>query len=573
MAVLNNTKQITRFVGYSGYPLAVNHGPINTVHPSAAHRSPTMFDKAIREKAFSNRYTMTQLLINNYNKKLDKNTKPIDIKQWDNTGIVGNLFKTMVVPIANTFFSTQNALSRASEDSIPVSLMNDPVIKTMPPSERKDFLSKINESVAMGGVSEGSRAGKVIKDFASKFDLVQEGLKEAERLGKLTLPGSITNPSPKQLTTALVDYAVQHMNHVFDPETLTATGRGSLATYSPEHAQKVVSEILNHINASGASVGKVLGVSSKDLGLDATEMAHILHFGKHASYVPILNRSMGEVTAVVDPVARVVSKADSTFEEGAKNMQSAFERAFGGSNHGINFNPTPATVNSAINWMGNLADALGVSIAHTAGKVTNKLGERNIGFSRLLTNANDHMQRKTLEAVLAGVYHKAGAPVETIQKWMTHIADPNVNNAVINFVINSRKAGNTIENTGKALFKPYENPLVGKAYNEILLGNNLLGDAYRQSDRAISEIKSGLNLPTDIETKVNELAAATDKKIVSLRNTRNDTLRAELAAEDIAGKTEKEIKDMVDQLRLDKAKKHYDDFAKNVEQLVVGIWN
>jgi hypothetical protein len=34
MAVLAGNKQITRSAGYSGYPLAVNHGPINPVHPS-----------------------------------------------------------------------------------------------------------------------------------------------------------------------------------------------------------------------------------------------------------------------------------------------------------------------------------------------------------------------------------------------------------------------------------------------------------------------------------------------------------------------------------------------------------
>ena len=148
----------------------------------------------------------------------------------------------------------------------------------MTPSEKADFQAKITESLGMAGMSEGPKGGKIIKDFATKFDLVQQGLKEAERLGKLTLPGSVTNPNPKQLTAALVDYAVENMNHVFPPETLTATGKGAVKTYSPAHAQEVVSQIFKHINSSGANVGNTLGISSKDLGLDPTEMAHILNY-------------------------------------------------------------------------------------------------------------------------------------------------------------------------------------------------------------------------------------------------------------------------------------------------------
>ena len=58
MAVLNNTKQITRSAGYSGYPLAVNHGLINTVHPAVSKTSDAYRVAAVdrmhrlREQAF-----------------------------------------------------------------------------------------------------------------------------------------------------------------------------------------------------------------------------------------------------------------------------------------------------------------------------------------------------------------------------------------------------------------------------------------------------------------------------------------------------------------------------------------
>ena len=393
---------------------------------------------------------------------------------------------------------------------------------------------------------------KFIKDFGSKFKAVEEGLKEAKRLGEVSseIPRIAVNPSPKVMTTSALDY-LSRIGHEIDPSTLTATGQGKRAAYRIGDIENFKQSVLNSVGASGAQIGGTLGVSNVDLGILGPEFMHIMQFGQHAGNVPVLNRGRGVVTAVVDPIEVVMRKADNTFKEGADKMKSAFEKAFGGTGHGIVFEAPPSTRESATNWMGNLADALGMETAHTIGTVKSAAGKRNEGLSQMITNANDHMQRKTLEALIAGVYHRAGAPADVIQKWMTHIANPNTNNAVINFIINSRKAGNILRDTPAALVKPKEDPRIGAAFNEILLGKNKLGDAYRESDILTQEIKSGLGLPTHIENTINALAAETDKQIVKIRNSRN----------------------IPSELKSQLETKYYDELAAQVAVIVKGIWN
>jgi hypothetical protein len=199
-------------------------------------------NKASREKAFSNPKTPTETLIKSYNEKLDQNTKQIDPSKWDDTGIVGNLFKTMVVPNANALLSLQNVLGKADENNVPANILSNPLVNTLSPEEEMDLQDKIAFGMAAGSTS--NLGGKVtsrgkeplsriiarlgddwdLTDLRNKgYDIARPSL---DQLKEITIGSRVHDPNLPALRT--LDKYVDKPTILAEGELLLPDAKGSV---------------------------------------------------------------------------------------------------------------------------------------------------------------------------------------------------------------------------------------------------------------------------------------------------------------------------------------------------------
>ena len=458
-------------------------------------------NKASRERAFSNPKTPTETLIKSYNEKLDQNTKQIDSNKWDDTGIVGNLFKTMVVPNANALLSLQNVLGKADENNVPPNILSNPLFNTLSPEEKMDLQDKIAFGMAagstsnLGGKAIGSGFVRVGKSKAEQevLDIAESIADEARKVSEFT---------PYQFGRAAEDKGILYNQAV-------ALGQKAVepVSESVDKAKYVLTEdSLGFLRDAAKRLSENAGrastiVTQADLpkGVDILNIQKALALGKDATISPqsTLNNAEDFVLDIagVTP-STVVTKANDMFRSGAETAKGIATSIF--PDFVGNFNATPMLRSGAGNLIDMLKEARG-GIAPVTGRVLSE-GEKVLDLSKQLYNANDHGSPKARAAATQAIEQLLAKALDIKlpdsfyqmrQAELDLINDPNRNNVLIDFLGNTGKGGVSLPELATFLQRQLQSGKLSEhlrgSYSQLL--SDVLQGKYRQIQSEINFIR------------------------------------------------------------------------------------
>jgi hypothetical protein len=515
---------IIRNEGSSGYPLAVNHGPINTVHPSVVRhgghagtvttsapiagagtdflgqmgrrytinaakgaydvikdtatggksglQSNALFDQpawlglvpGVGQLATMGNYGLGNLINNN---ALNDALAPADFIGLDSAALHGGQLAKAAVDVVKSpeFRGAVVGGAKAIGPSLGKGLTSGGL---------GELFSGVSEAAGAGARRATRKADEAAMEAAKHF---------AEQANR---NAAFTPTSAKKIIESIaagksnIDVTALERAAIIGGETPKSGTYVVSAEDAAKHAKPLLGAPL-----FGSRTGLTITPSDLEQGVTMEAIRAKLALGEHGIIPPEgLFENIGSIQIGGTSPNIMGAKANSMFTGGAKEMKNIATTIF--PDFRGEFKATPITQSNAAEQIDLLTQARGVPTIGS-GRVLDTAGNEINTLSKTLWSANDHASAKAREASSQAVEQVLAKALDiklsdefltARQARLDMVNDPNFNNVLIDFLGNSGKGGVGLKDFRTFLATQLEDPTLSDhqrgAYQQ-LLGNVLQG--------------------------------------------------------------------------------------------------